>query len=143
MPRKLAQALPPDTLTSHPCRAQLVAVLPDGHLRVSTPAGIEWRCQWLDTGSTPNPPLSAGDTLLVMPPDADGSPALAMGRIGTYQPQALPPTLVLGATESVSLRCGAASIDLRADGKLMVRGDDVLVRAKGTQRIRAGTVAIN
>jgi len=25
----------------------------------------------------------------------------------------------------------------------MIRGDDVLVRAKGTKRIRAGTVSIN
>ena len=41
------------------------------------------------------------------------------------------------------LRCGEASLDLRADGKVLLRGDDVLVRAKGTQRIRAGTVSIN
>ena len=33
--------------------------------------------------------------------------------------------------------------DLRADGKVRSRGDDVLVRAKGTQRIRAGSVSIN
>jgi hypothetical protein len=43
----------------------------------------------------------------------------------------------------LSLKCGDASIDLRADGKVMIRGEDVLVRAKGTKRIRAGTVSIN
>ncbi len=128
---------------AQPCRARLEAVLPDGHLRVSTPAGAGWRCEWLDTGTPPNPPLAAGDTLLVMPPGADGTPALVLGRVGLYRPEALPPTLVLGATETVSLRCGESSVDLRADGKVMIRGEDVLVRAKGTQRIRAGTVAIN
>jgi hypothetical protein len=126
-----------------PCRARLETVLPDGHLRVFTPAGDDWTCEWLDTGSVPNPPLAAGDTMLVMPPTADGSAALVLGRIGLYRPDVLPPTLVLGATDSVSLRCGESSVDLRADGKVMIRGDDVLVRAKGTQRIRAGTVAIN
>ena len=132
-----------DAAPAQPCRARLEAVLPDGHLRVRTAAGADWACDWLDTCSAPNPPLAAGDTLLVMPPGADGSAALVLGRIGLYRPDALPPTLVLGATGQVSLRCGESSVDLRADGKVMIRGDDVLVRAKGTQRIRAGTVAIN
>lgn len=137
-----AQAVVP-AAPAQPCRARLESVLPDGHLLVSTPAGTGWRCEWLDTGSPPNPPLATGDTLLVMPPGADGMSALVLGRVGLYRPGALPPTLVLGASETVSLRCGEASVDLRADGKVMIRGDDVLVRAKGTQRIRAGTVSIN
>lgn len=53
------------------------------------------------------------------------------------------PVLRLEATEALTLACGKSSIELRADGKLMVRGEDVLVRATGTQRIRAGTVSIN
>jgi len=153
MPRNLAKTgtaanapavhAEPGGAPTTPSRARLEAVLPDGHLRVRTPDGAEWACEWLDTGSAPNPPLGAGDILLVMPPGDDGSAALVLGRIGLYRPGALPPTLVLGATDSVSLRCGESSVDLRADGKVMIRGDDVLVRAKGTQRIRAGTVAIN
>ena len=155
MPRHLAktgtaanapamQAAPDHLATpAQPRRARLESVLPDGHLRVTTPAGDDWACEWLDTGSPPNPPLAAGDTLLVMPPGMDGTPALVLGRVGLYRPEALPPKLVLGATETVSLRCGESSVDLRADGKVMIRGEDVLVRAKGTQRIRAGTVAIN
>ena len=51
--------------------------------------------------------------------------------------------MALQASESLSLTCGQASIELRADGKVLIRGDDVLLRAKGTQRIRAGTVSIN
>jgi hypothetical protein len=50
---------------------------------------------------------------------------------------------VLEATEALTLRCGEASIELRADGSAIVKGEDVLLRAKGTQRIRAGNVAIN
>ena len=51
--------------------------------------------------------------------------------------------LSIESVGQLTLVCGQASIDLRADGKVMIRGEDVLVRAKGTQRIRAGTVSIN
>jgi hypothetical protein len=50
---------------------------------------------------------------------------------------------VLQAAHTLSLQCGLSSIDLRADGKVVIKGDDVLVRAKGTKRIRAGSVSIN
>ena len=49
----------------------------------------------------------------------------------------------IDATNSLSLKCGEASIELRADGKVLIKGEDVTVRAKGTKRIRAGTVSIN
>jgi hypothetical protein len=51
--------------------------------------------------------------------------------------------MTLTATETLTLKCGEASVNLRADGQVMVKGEDVLLRAKGTQRIRAGNVAIN
>ena len=66
-----------------------------------------------------------------------------LGRIGRYQEPGTQRQVTIEAQESVTLKCGDSSVDLRADGKLMIRGEDVLVRAKGTQRIRAGTVSIN
>lgn len=51
--------------------------------------------------------------------------------------------VVVEAAESLELRCGEASITLRADGKIQVRGVDVTTRARRTQRIRGGTVLIN
>ena len=86
--------------------------------------------------------LAAGDRLLVLPPGG-GQLGVVIGRIGRFTPPQPQANLTLEATESLTLKCGEASVDLRADGKVMVRGDDVLIRAKGTQRIRAGNVAIN
>lgn len=47
-----------------------------------------------------------------------------------------------GATEVV-LRCGKASIVLRADGQVTIRGVAIRSEARGTHRIRGGKVEIN
>ena len=51
--------------------------------------------------------------------------------------------VVLEGHDEVVLRCGKASITLRRDGKIAVRGVELLSRASGTNRIRGGSVAIN
>ena len=51
--------------------------------------------------------------------------------------------IVFSAREEVVLRCGKASIVLTADGKVVVRGADVVTTAAGTNRIRGGSVRIN
>jgi hypothetical protein len=50
--------------------------------------------------------------------------------------------IVEGADEIV-LRCGEASITLRRNGRIVVRGAYVETHAKGTNRIKGGTVQIN
>ncbi len=131
---------PTADISAGPHRARLEQVLPDGRLRVSCEGSANWLCDWLDTGSTLVPPLMPGDTVLVLPPAGDGA-GVVLGRIGSYQAQRA--AVVLDATESLSLRCGESSLEMRANGQVLLKGDDVLLRAKGTQRIRAGTVAIN
>jgi hypothetical protein len=51
--------------------------------------------------------------------------------------------VVLTGTEEIELRCGEASISLKKDGKLVIRGAYVETRAKGTNRIKGGSVQIN
>jgi hypothetical protein len=51
--------------------------------------------------------------------------------------------VVLEGVEEVVLRCGDASITLRRDGKLVLRGAYVETTAKGLNRIRGGSVKIN
>jgi len=51
--------------------------------------------------------------------------------------------VVLEAEQEVVLRCGDASITLRRDGKVVLRGAYVETRAKGLNRIRGGSVKIN
>ncbi len=45
--------------------------------------------------------------------------------------------------EEVVLRCGKASITLRRDGKVVVRGVNVVTQADAVQKIRGGKVQIN
>lgn len=45
--------------------------------------------------------------------------------------------------EEVVLRCGKASITLRRDGKVVVRGVDVVTQADAVQKIRGGKIRIN
>jgi len=51
--------------------------------------------------------------------------------------------VVLEGDEEVVLRCGEASITLRRDGKVILRGAYVETTAKGLNRIRGGSVKIN
>lgn len=123
--------------------ARLQRIDDDGWLVVELPDnGGARRVAWLESADNRGLRLVPGDQLLVAPPQGD-APAVALGRIGRYTPPAPSDHVTIEATESLTLKCGASSVDLRADGKLMVRGDDVLVRAKGTQTIRAGSVSIN
>jgi hypothetical protein len=51
--------------------------------------------------------------------------------------------VILSAKTEVVLRCGEGSITLGADGKVTIRGIDVVSSASRTQRIRGGAVRIN
>jgi hypothetical protein len=133
----------PQPAGAAPQRAELLAIGADGLLLVRFADGRECGCEWLAAGAGPvRPALSAGDRVLVLPPEGR-VPGVVLGRIGRYSPPEPQARLTLEATEVLTLKCGESTLDLRADGKLMIRGQDVLLRAKGTQRIKAGSVAIN
>jgi hypothetical protein len=51
--------------------------------------------------------------------------------------------IVFAANTELVLRCGDGSITLAADGKVSIRGMDVVSSATRTQRIRGGAVRIN
>ncbi len=51
--------------------------------------------------------------------------------------------VVLEGEDEVVLRCGAASITLRRNGKIVIRGSYVESHAAGTNRIKGGSVRIN
>ena len=118
-------------------RGRLLAIDGDGWLRVQVDGHEPWRCLWLE-----GKPLEAGDAVLVLAPAA-ASPGVVLGRIASYVAPAAPARLTLEATEVLTLKCGDATLDLRADGKAVLKGEDVLIRATGLQRIKAGSVSIN
>jgi hypothetical protein len=51
--------------------------------------------------------------------------------------------VVLRGEEEVVLRCGEASITLCRDGRLIVRGTEVISHARGRNRISGGVIHIN
>ena len=126
---------------STPLRGDLLAIEEDGSLLVRAHAR-DFRCDWLEGPTNAGIHLELGDRLLFMPP-VQGEPGVVLGRIGRYHGPQPQEHVTIEASETLTLKCGEASVELRNDGRAMVKGEEVLLRAKGTQRIRAATVAIN
>ncbi|MCP3168178.1 DUF6484 domain-containing protein [Myxococcus qinghaiensis] len=51
--------------------------------------------------------------------------------------------VLLEGRDEVVLRCGKATLILRSDGRVILRGVEVLTEAEGVHRIRGGKVKIN
>ncbi|MCH9684672.1 MAG: hypothetical protein K0V04_24770 [Deltaproteobacteria bacterium] len=51
--------------------------------------------------------------------------------------------LTLDADSELTLQCGKASITLQRDGKIVLRGTNLVSRASSVNRIRGGTIQLN
>lgn len=51
--------------------------------------------------------------------------------------------VVLEAKERIELRCGKARIVLTKDGKVLIKGKDVMSRSEGPNRIKGASIQIN
>lgn len=51
--------------------------------------------------------------------------------------------VALEAKEKIVLRCGKSSVTLRKDGKILVKGTQIVSRASGTNKIKGAAVRIN
>ena len=51
--------------------------------------------------------------------------------------------VVLRAGSGLRIECGAGTIEIREDGKIVVKGEHLLSRARATNRIKGGSVGIN
>lgn len=72
---------------------------------------------------------------------ADRDAALRQGRPDVAEVDGK--RVVIEGQDEVVLRCGEASITLRRNGRIVVRGQYVETHAAGTNRIKGGTVKIN
>ena len=105
------------------------------------------RCDMLVTTDTAPPGLAAGDSVLTWAGARGGRPVV-LGRIGpsrglTPEAGAVPDTLTIEAKQSLTIRVGEGSITIREDGKILIRGKDLVSHAHRTNRIKGGAVAIN
>ncbi len=87
--------------------------------------------------------LPGDDVLVWIPPE--GSRAVVVGRIGSSagDEARLPGELVLEAKKGLVLRVGEGSIEIRADGKILIKGKDLVSHAKRMNRIKGGSVSLN
>jgi hypothetical protein len=70
----------------------------------------------------------------------------ASGVTETLQPSELEiddDVLSLTARKEITIRCGKASITLTSAGKVLIRGEYLLSRSSGVNRIKGGSVQIN
>ena len=131
-------------------RATVVAIHDDGAVEIAHPGGGTARCDLLSTGSVPLP-LAAGDCVLVWYPGRDDERGVVLGRIGPsvgLLPEAapedeMPEELVIEAAKSLTLRVGDGSITIREDGRVLIKGKDLVSHAQRVNRIKGGSFPIN
>jgi hypothetical protein len=136
-------------------RAMVVSVDPDGRVTVDCHAVLS--LDVLLAGSR-HPTLVPGDEVLVWL-GADDASGVILGRIGRMNgvdPAATeaetrpavggtdtPAALMLEATDELTLRVGDGSITIRKDGRILIRGTDLVSHARRLNRIKGGAVSIN
>lgn len=104
--------------------------------------------------------LRAGAAVVVAVDEADVLPPIVLAPVGQAAEAAIDeeglraegrrvdaaPTkerLVFESEREIVLRCGRSSITLTRDGKVLVKGVDVVSRASGSNKIRGASVKIN
>jgi hypothetical protein len=125
-------------------QATVLRIEGDGAIIVrSTARADELICELLCTGG-PALVLAPRDEVIVWQPDANTARAVVLGRVGlSHAEPEVPNELVLEARSNLTIRCGDGSITLRDDGKILIKGRDLVSDADRVNRVRGGSVAIN
>ena len=134
-------------------RGEVLSVSADASVLVACESGRFDKviCNKLETSEGTRLRLAVGDNVLVWLPESDEERGVVLGRIGPSraadvkpeQKQETPDELVIEAKKNLALKCGEGSITLRKDGKILIKGKDLVSQAKRTNRIKGGSVAIN
>lgn len=121
-------------------RAEITGIAPDGRPQVLIPTLGE--APLIALSLVPVTAASVGRLAAVTM--MDDQPLI----LGLIQP-ALPEVeadgekLVLEARREMTLRCGKASITMTADGRVTIRGTQVLSRSDGPNRVQGASVQLN
>jgi len=134
-------------------RAQVLAIRKSGSVLVvcELQGPRELLCDVLQSSEGSGLCLAVGDSVLVWLPEDEGERGVVLGRIGPgrapaaepEEAQETPEELVIEAKENLTFKCGEGSITLRKDGKILIKGKDLVSRAQRMNRIKGGAVAIN
>jgi hypothetical protein len=105
-------------------------------------------CELLQTSDGLRLHLASGDTVFLWRPPRREGRGVVLGRLGPSLAAVLerpdvPEELVIEASQQLTLKCGEGSITLRGDGKVLIKGKDLVSHAQRMNRIKGGGVAIN
>ena len=130
-----------------PCVGRVVQIAPDGKILVDFPGN---QAGPLGARLAANGPLDKPDqAVLLVFENGDGTLPIIVGVVrDTIGDSRSTPThaeneLKLEAKNELTLVCGKSSITLRSDGRVIVKGAEILSRASGTNKIRGSSVKIN
>ena len=151
------------TNSTEPQRSLIPAVVVAAHDRyhfgVRLMSGDEDRLMSAELVVSAQQPVNLvpGDRVLCLLDAGEADRALILGRIGRSvaasfnesEPSAQGPhsdmqdTVIIEAKTSLTLRVGDGSITIREDGKILIKGKDLVSHAQRMNRIRGGAVSIN
>ena len=114
-------------------RAPVRARVARGTTRVQPPPGTTQEVVLLVEARPNRPPVLLG---LLQPLGSEAEASAIEARVDGRRVE-------LEGRDEVVLRCGEATITLRRNGRILIRGVQVETRASGVNRIRGGSVAIN
>lgn len=127
-------------------RARVVRAESEGTVVVSRPGEADgFSCDVLQSPAATDFTLETGDEVLVWSDGTAGVLPVIVGRIGRVRarPVDLPDEVVIEARSNLTLKCGDGSMTIREDGRILIKGRDLVAHARRLNRIRGGSVAIN
>jgi hypothetical protein len=157
-------------VSSHETKSERSESGPNGSARPAPATAIARLTGFSDAGmplievqGSAAPELMTARTIVALTPAQFGCEAVVCFAGGNWgqpiilgllqSPQALAPApsevelngqrLELNAQEEIVLRCGKSSITLTKAGKVLIRGEYLLSRSAGVNRIKGGSVQIN
>lgn len=130
---------------NHITRAEVVSLEEDGWIQVQAEDSTVRTCELLRVAERVAE-LRPGDRVLCWFPASETEGGVVLGAIGPHAPPGsgeTPAELILEAKHSLTLRVGNGSITIREDGKILIKGKDLVSHAQRLNRIKGGAVQIN
>lgn len=92
---------------------------------------------------TPDWRRSAGARVVLAFVDGDMKQPLVLALLDSPTAAQAPRTLRIAAGEELTIECGKSKIHLRADGRIEIRGEHLVSRSRGPNKVKGGSVHIN
>lgn len=112
---------------------------------------VHARCAATAPPVRPTTPVAQTEVVLLVDPRPGRAPVLlgvlepirSDGRVSDLEARVDGRRVELDGRDEIVLRCGQASITLRRNGRILISGVQIETRARGVNRIKGGSVAIN